>query len=99
MDCPSHENVTHGLFFSPWVIRRTFHDIAWVSISAGTVASYASLYSITRSHTVNLVLPDICQFSFKYHSKPHGAVDVCLVSVSTLVMLRELSQLKGERSF
>ncbi len=26
-------------------------------------------------------------------------VDVCLVSVSTLVILRELSQLKGERSF
>ena len=28
-----------------------------------------------------------------------GAVNVCLVSVSTLVILRELSQLKGKRSF
>lgn len=32
-------------------------------------------------------------------TRPHGAVDVCLVSVSTLVISRELSQLKGERSF
>src|SRR6266705_2041663 len=35
MDCPSHDDVTYDLlFFSPWVTRRTFHDLAWVSISA-----------------------------------------------------------------
>ena len=73
MDCPSHDDLTHDPFlFFPWVTRRRFYDLAWVSISAhGTISliSYASLYSITRSHE---------------------EVDMCLVSVSALVISRRV---------
>ena len=35
MDCPSHDDLTHDPFlFFPWVTRRRFYDLAWVSISA-----------------------------------------------------------------
>jgi hypothetical protein len=80
MDCPSHDDVTHDLFLFPLgdATHVSWSCIGFPFLHTGTVSSFASLYSITRSR---------------------GAVDVCLVSVSTLVISRELSQLKGERSF
>src|SRR5258707_9200230 len=105
MDCLWHNDLMHDLFFPPlgdarfMIVSIPAH---WYCRSGSHVTLYASLYSTARVSYSQFwsahVLPDV-SISCIYHSRLMEGVDVCLVSVSTLVILRELSQLKGERSF
>lgn len=69
------------------MILRSFFSCILV-LSLPFSVSYASLYSTARSHTVNLhtSFPIFVKFPVCI-TAPRGAVDVRLVSVSTLVIL------------
>ena len=90
MDSPLHRYVAVFILFflgdARFMILRSFHSCILVLPLPFSV-SYASLYSTARSHTVNL---HTFQIFVKFPvciTAPHGAVDVRLVSVSTLVIL------------
>ena len=82
MDSPLHKYVmaTHVFaWFDSWAPASSF----------SFTVSYASLYSTARSHTVNLICTSFPIFVYSLYVSQRLAEpwDVCLVSVSTLVIL------------